>query len=92
MARPVFEIQETETSPHPNVRLKAQVIQMKLPIFNTTFTWNRPVSASVVLADGTQQSVPVVDVTRLVQVGLLVVAGMAALFSLLVVLWRKSRS
>jgi len=92
MTQSVFAIQETETFPHPNVRLKAQVIQMKLPFFNTTFTWNRPILASVTLADGSEQSVRVVDVTRLVQVGLLGVAGMTALFTLIVVSRRKYRS
>lgn len=92
MTQPVFSIQETETSPHPNMRLKAQVIQLKLPFFNTTFTWNRPSGVVLTTEGGEEEFIPVVDVTRLVQIGLLGVAGLTALFTLIVILWRKPRS
>lgn len=72
MDQPSVQLVQTELAPLPNVRLKAQALKIRLPFSNASFTWNRPVAASVTLADGTEQTVPVVDVTRLAQVGLLV--------------------
>src|SRR5262245_61548114 len=45
------------------VRLRSQVIQLRLPIANGGLIWNRPVAVVIQTADGQYQTLPVQDVT-----------------------------
>jgi hypothetical protein len=74
MNRPMIVMKEIETAPGENLRLKAQVVQLRLPFFNAVFTWNRPAAVVVSRQGGEEVRLPVVDVTRLVLIGLAVVS------------------
>ena len=50
---------------------RTQVIEMALPVMNLRFTWNRPTSVTYQPQVGPAQTLPVVDHTRLIQIGLL---------------------
>ena len=46
------------------LRLRSQVIQLRLPIANGGLIWNRPVAVIIQTADGQGQILPIRDVTR----------------------------
>ena len=62
---------ETLTSPPLRVkdaqlRLRSQVVQLRLPIVQGGLIWNRPVAVLVRTPDGQEQTLHVRDVTRTV--------------------------
>ena len=63
--------------------VQSRALQINLPILNGGIVWNRPVSVLVLAEQGSDQLVPVRDVTRIVQVLLfvnaLVVVGIVRL-------------
>lgn len=57
----------------------SQVVQVRLPGMQGGFVWNRPLAVRVQAADGSQQVLPVEDITRITQlslVGLGLVGGL----------------
>src|SRR5262245_6421758 len=65
------------------VRLRSQVIQLRLPFANGGLIWNRPVAVVIQTVDGQYQTLPVQDVTRavvLVLTGLCVSTFLFTLF------------
>ena len=52
------------------LRLRSQVVQLRLPGVNGGLIWNRPVAVLVRTPDGQEQTLPVRDVTRSVVLAL----------------------
>ncbi len=71
-----------------SITLYARTLQLKFPKSTGGLVWNRPVSVRVQNADGTEQALPVRDVTRRVQWTLM---GVGALFLLIAVRKGKNR-
>ena len=46
------------------VRVRSQVIQLRLPMANGGLIWNRPIAVLVRTSDGHEQVLPVPDLTR----------------------------
>jgi len=68
MSNSLFHI-ETLTSQPMNVkdiqlRVRSQVLQLRLPVASGGLIWNRPVAVLVRTPDGRDQTLPVPDVTR----------------------------
>lgn len=58
--------------------VQSRALQIRVPVLNSAFVWNRPVSVLVQYADGRDQILPVRDVTRMVQVLLFINAIVSA--------------
>jgi hypothetical protein len=54
------------------VRVRSQVLQLRLPFIHGGLIWNRPIAVLVRMADGQDQILPVPDVTRTAVLKLLV--------------------
>jgi len=79
---------ETRTSRPVQVKdaqvyLRAQAVQLRLPVPNGGLLWNRPVSVVVRRDGGQEQLLPVPDVTRNALIGLLALNLMGAFVFLL---------
>ena len=79
---------ETRTSPPIQVDdtrlyLRAQVVQLRLPVLHGGLIWNRPVSVVVRRHGGREQILPIPDVTRSAVIGLLVLNLVGVLLFLL---------
>ena len=59
----------------------SQALTIRIPFFNGGFIWNRPASILTVTADGREQVLPIHDITRLTQIGLI---GSGAIGSLII--------
>jgi hypothetical protein len=70
------------------VRLRSQVLQLRLPFVHGGLIWNRPVAVLMRTADGQTQTLPVRDVTRIAVLALLMLS-LAGTF-LLMLFRRKS--
>ena len=46
------------------LRVRSQIVQLRIPIANGGLIWNRPVAAVIQTADGQDQTLPIRDVTR----------------------------
>jgi len=68
MSNSLLRIQTLTSQPltikDTQLRLRSQVIQLRLPILNGGLIWNRPVAVVIHTADGQDQTLPVRDVTR----------------------------
>ena len=71
-----------------NLTPQSQVLTVRWP--NGGWVWNRPV-AVLVEQDGESERLPIVDVTRMAQLGLIAFAFLFAILSLLVRLGSKHR-
>ena len=58
--------------------VQSRALQIRVPVLNNAFVWNRPVSVLVQHADGRDQVLPVRDVTRLAQALLFIYAVVSA--------------
>ena len=70
--------------------VQSRALQIRIPVLNSAFVWNRPVSVLVQYADGRDQVLPVRDVTRLAQLLLFIYAVVSASIISILVL-RRSR-
>lgn len=66
--------------------VRSHAIQLSLPFVKGGVVWNRPFAVQVQEGNGQEQSLPVVDVTRIAQLLILAAGLMAASF-----VWRKTR-
>jgi hypothetical protein len=65
------------------LRVRSQVLQLRLPLVNGGLIWNRPVAVLVRAANGQEQILPVPDVTRMAVLTLLAFSlGITFLFML----------
>lgn len=62
----------------------SRVYRLTAPGHTVGFVWNRPVSVQVTGEDGSRQIIPIVDLTRRLQVVILLWGTLAALLILLV--------
>ena len=69
------------------LRVRSQVLQLRLPVISGGLIWNRPVAVLVRTADDQDQILPIRDVTRNIMLTLLVLS-LAGTF-LLMFFWRK---
>jgi hypothetical protein len=60
--------------------VRSHAIQLSLPFIKGGIVWNRPFALQVQEGDGQEQTLPVVDVTRIAQVLILAAGVMAAIF------------
>jgi hypothetical protein len=58
LTSPPVQIQDTQ------LRVRSQLVQVRLPMLNGGLIWNWPVSVAVQRADGQEQILAVPDVTR----------------------------
>ena len=68
------------------LRVRSQVVQIRLPITSGGLIWNRPVAVLVQTPDGREQALPVPDVTR---TAVLALAGLGLLSALLLMLVKR---
>jgi hypothetical protein len=65
------------------LRVRSQVIQLRLPILNAGLIWNRPVAILVRTPHGQDHILPVLDVTRIVVLALVAFCFAGTLFFML---------
>ena len=53
------------------LRLRSQVVELRLPIASGGLIWNRPIAVLVKTPDGQEHVLPVVDVTRIAVLALM---------------------
>jgi hypothetical protein len=70
--------------------VQSRALQIRVPVLNSAFVWNRPVSVLVQYADGRDQVLPVRDVTRLVQ-ALLFIYTIVSASIISIIISRRSR-
>lgn len=83
----MWQLENKEKVLAPGVRLQSQVLRASLPIFHTTFTWNRPLAVIVQSPEGQVQRLPVHDLTRWIQISLAL--GVLGVFMLMRVVQRR---
>jgi len=71
------------------LRLRSQVIQLRLPIVSCGLIWNRPVAVLVRTPDSQDQILPIPDVTR---AAVLVLIALCFASTLLLMLFRRKTS
>ena len=68
MLTPLFRIETLTGQPikvkGTQLRVRSQVVQLRLPVINGGLIWNRPVAVLVRTEDGQDQILPVRDLTR----------------------------
>jgi len=62
------------------LRLRSQVVQLRLPMVHGGLIWNRPVAVLVRMPDGQEQTLPVRDVTRGVVLALVMICFASEFF------------
>ena len=74
MTNSLFRIEILTSQPlrvnDAQLRVRSQVVQLRLPRINGGLIWNRPVAVLVRTPDGQDQTLPVRDVTRSVVLAL----------------------
>ncbi len=84
MPNPLFHIETLTSQPlrvkDVQLRLRSQVVQLRLPMVSGGLIWNRPVAVSVRTPDGQEQTLPVRDVTRNVVLALVMLCFASAFF------------
>jgi len=68
------------------VRVRSQVVQLRLPFASGGLIWNRPVAVVVSTADGRDQILPIQDVTR---TAMLVLAGLCFASTFLFMIYKR---
>ena len=68
------------------LRVRSQVVHIRLPIASAGLIWNRPVAVLVRIPDGQEQTLPVPDVTR---TAVLALVSFCFASTLLVMLFRS---
>ena len=68
------------------LRVRSQVVQLRLPIANGGLIWNRPVDVLVSNSRGQEQILPIQDLTR---VAILMLAGLCFTSMFLLILFRR---
>lgn len=71
-------------SPHGQISLRSQFVQLRFPFLSGGFIWNRPAAVVVRASNGEETSLPVVDVTRIILVTLTGLGLAALLVSMLI--------
>ncbi len=56
------------------LRVRSQVVQLRLPVISGGLIWNRPVAVLVRAVDGRDQLLPISDLTRTAVLALLVLS------------------
>jgi hypothetical protein len=70
------------------VRVRSQVLQLRLPMANGGLIWNRPVAVLVRTSDGHEQMLPVPDLTR---IAVLILAGLCFTSMFLLLLYGRQK-
>jgi len=68
------------------LRVRSQVLQLRLPVASGGLIWNRPVAVLVRTADGQDRILPIRDVTR---TAMLVLAGLCFASTFLVMIYKR---
>ena len=68
------------------LRVRSQVVQLRLPIASGGLIWNRPVAVLVHRLDGQDQILPIPDVTRTI---VLALVGLCFVSTFLLMLFRR---
>ena len=68
------------------LRLRSQVVELRLPFASGGLIWNRPVAVVVSTADGRDQILPIQDVTR---TAMLVLAGLCFASTFLFMIYKR---
>jgi len=68
------------------LRVRSQVVQLRLPIANGGLIWNRPVDVLVSNSRGQEQILPIQDLTR---VAILMLVGLCFTSMFLLILFRR---
>jgi hypothetical protein len=93
MRTSLFRIDTLTSPPIPvpgaQVSIRSQAIQVRFPGMHGGLIWNRPVAAVRTTADGREETLPILDITRIV---LLVLAGACFISFFLLVFLRHGRS
>ena len=79
---PLVRVKDTQ------LRVRSQVIQLRLPIANGGLTWNRPVAVLARTSDGHEQMLPVRDLTR---IAVLILAGLCFVCMFLLILFKPKK-
>jgi hypothetical protein len=92
MTEPLFRYETRQGEPvlvaGRRITLLSKALVIRLPGFNGGLIWNRPASVLVTSEDGQEQSLPVVDVTRMAIWNML---GASMAFFLVIGLFRLVR-
>jgi hypothetical protein len=70
------------------LRVRSQVIELRLPVANGGLIWNRPVAVIVRTSDGQEKILPVPDLTR---IAILILAGLSFASMFLLIFFRRKR-
>ena len=68
------------------LRIRSQVLQIRLPFIRGGLIWNRPIAVLVSAADGRDQILPIRDVTR---TAMLVLAGLCFASTFLFMIYKR---
>ena len=68
------------------LRVRSQVLQLRLPVASGCLIWNRPVAVLVRTVDGQDRILPIRDVTR---TAMLVLAGLGFASTFLFMLYKR---
>ena len=71
------------------LRVRSQVLQLRLPVASGGLIWNRPVAVLVSFSEGQEHILPVPDPTRTV---VLTLAGLCIATTFLTVLFRRKNA
>lgn len=81
---PIFRVQNHHALPQiingAVISARSQHIQAQMPVGNLHFTWSRPLDVTVLYPDGREQHTSIIDVTRLAQIGIVLLGLLGAAF------------
>ena len=90
MSMPLLRVETLTGQPikvkDTQLRVRSQVVQLRLPVISGGLIWNRPVAVLVHTPDGQQQILPIPDVTRSV---MLMLAGLCFASMVLFIRYRR---
>ena len=91
MPNPIVEFQTQTGAPihvgGKRIQVRSRALVLRFPRTTGGLVWNRPISVSVQTTDGREETLPIHDATRLIE---LAIFGSILLFTLLIGLsWRK---
>ncbi|MGE5261847.1 MAG: hypothetical protein ACM3S0_00575 [Acidobacteriota bacterium] len=91
MPNPIVEFQTQTGAPihldGKSIQVRSRALVLRFPRSTGGLVWNRPISISVQTTDGREETLPIHDTTRLIE---LVIFGSILFFTLLIgLMWRK---
>ena len=71
------------------LRVRSQVVQLRLPVTNVGLIWNRPVAVLIRKGDGQEQMLPIPDLTR---IAVLTLVGLCFGYMFLLISFRHKKN